>query len=264
MAERTGYLVETVGSYCSVKPVSTSSKSKSAGRGARRPSESFSPKSQKALCRMMAALEPSPGSLNMTLTAPGSGPGAAVTAWQFKAKAKLLTDDIRKRYPGMYGPWRIEAQKRGAPHLHYRLSGCFGLWADYKRGWLSKLWSKQFDGAPGTQHEAVGFGVWMEPCRDADASGVYLTGEMAKTHQILQGRVGRHWGLVGRKNARWRDVKSVILPVELGDVLLDLISELNREGMKIARSAWDRWRARKWVLHPEPQDLVGFVLDTPF
>lgn len=86
----------------------------------------FSRQSRKRLLDKFARLNPvsvrgsrSVG-LFLTLTYPGEYPSPI----EAKRDLDVFLKRVRRRFPGASGVWRLEFQKRGAPHFHIILFGC--------------------------------------------------------------------------------------------------------------------------------------------
>ncbi len=112
----------------------------------------------------------------VTLTLPGDWLAVAPTGEAFKS----LVNRLRKRFDRawgchMSGPWKLEFQRRGAPHLHILTVPPVGV--DSISGlpfaeWLSKTWadvvSSSNEPDRGHEHDPVG-GCGCKPGRPADA-----------------------------------------------------------------------------------------------
>ena len=142
--------------------------------------------------------------------------------------------------------WRLEVQpKRGAPHFH--LVGAFPCDLRTVRLAIQAAWK-------------VAVGEWWVPEMDGvcvDVSYVrssgkvasYLCKELGKTMQVMCGLgAGRCWGIIGRKLIRFGLPVIRRLDGRAYFRLRMQISELNRQGMGIAKEKWDAWRGRSWVI----------------
>lgn len=90
------------------------------GGGKRRAISGFSKNSRRRLLRLIGTIDQSVTlPLFVTLTYPAEFPTARKSKEHLKAFFRLL----RKYYPDASGIWKLEAQKRGAPHYHLLLWG---------------------------------------------------------------------------------------------------------------------------------------------
>jgi len=60
------------------------------------------------------------------------------TARQSKAHLEAFRRVLERKFPELWGVWRLEEQRRGAPHYHFLLGGVswVSLW------WLRKVWGR--------------------------------------------------------------------------------------------------------------------------
>jgi len=156
----------------------------------------FSKASRRRLMKQMARLN-AERAIFITLTYPESFPGPK----QAKNDLRAFLERLRRRYPESSAIWRLEFQKRGAPHFHLILFGvrwfpfvtCRAWWANIiaehvgdtlpfvrveairSRRRLTYYVSKYAAKVPAEQSEAALFN-----------NGAYL-------------HVGRHWGVFNRK-----------------------------------------------------------------
>lgn len=168
--------------------------------------------------------------LFVTLTYPGSWPGA----WQrWKRDIDALGKRLKRQYPGVSFVWRLEYQRRGAPHFHLLLFGVPFIPHD----WLARAWYAVVDsGDP--KHLLAGVEV-RRVKRFRSVIG-YASKYLAKVKDEDSGRTdGRVWGIVGREN----------LPIEIvcvevaARVWYDLRRTLRKRVEKRTGKPW--YHARK-------------------
>lgn len=94
-------------------------KSKNPGGGLRGAITEFSAQSRKRLLEKMARLQVRDVAKFITLTYGQAWPSAQ----QAKAHLRAFLERIRRRWPKASAIWRIEYQKRGAPHFHLIVFG---------------------------------------------------------------------------------------------------------------------------------------------
>lgn len=165
----------------------------------------FSPSSRLRLLRWLASVNRSKITttpLFITLTYPATWPEDAT---RVKRDIDAFGKAFMRRYPGGCFLWKVEAQKRGAPHYH-----CLVFNVGYvSHAWAAKTWNRIVGGGPdhlkaGTEVRRVrswrGVMAYASKYFSKQSGGVELTG------------IGRHWGIVGRDN----------LPVELVTLVASL------------------------------------------
>ena len=165
----------------------------------------FSPSSRLRLLRWLASLNRSKITttpLFITLTYPATWPEDPA---RVKRDIDAFGKAFMRRYPAGCFLWKVEAQKRGAPHYH-----CLVFNVGYvSHQWAAATWNRIVAGGPdhlkaGTEVRRVrswrGVMAYASKYFSKQSGGVELTG------------IGRHWGIVGRAN----------LPVELVTLVASL------------------------------------------
>lgn len=101
---------------------------------------------------------------------------------------------ILRRYSGAFGIWKLEFQKRGAPHFHLILLGVGFL----PSKWLADSWYR-IVGSGDPKHRQAGTSV--ERARSWRGIAAYLSKYIGKNvGPIPAGYKGRFWGVLGRDN----------------------------------------------------------------
>lgn len=169
----------------------------------------FSKASRRRLLRFLHMIdrERSGTPLFVTLTYPREWPGDP-RRWKRDLHAWL--DRLRRSMPGVWCVWRLEPQRRGAPHYHLLLFGVARLSID----WLSLTWY-QVVGSGDERHLRAGTQVqqvdsWRRVIRYA---AKYLAKETSDLPVGWQGGVGRWWGVHQRRIA-----PREVMQVQLADV----------------------------------------------
>jgi hypothetical protein len=161
-------------------PLSCSTRGKVAG---------FSRKSRKRLFDLLASIPHDvlqPGVLFVTLTYPSEFPTDHQTyKSHLRAFFKRLYRKIGREVPIL---WRLEFQKRGAPHFHLVVFGLRRV--DLK--WLSASWYEIVDSGD-TSHLLAGTNVKF--VLDKRAILWYVSKYMAKEMISMVGITGRVWGI---------------------------------------------------------------------
>lgn len=107
---------------------------------------------------------------------------------------------FRREYPNAAFIWRLEFQRRGAPHFHLLAFGVGCGVVEYRR-WVAKTW---FDvvGSGDTKHLEAGTSVEipLSVYNVAKYTTKMIAGELSKDRQATAENVGRWWGMVGAEN----------------------------------------------------------------
>lgn len=134
----------------------------------------------------------------VTLTYPEDYPESSR---EWKRDLEVFGKRLRRMRPNAWWYWKLEPQRRGAPHFHLLT---FGL-QDVDRGALKTAWQEtiQSEGRnPWT------YGCWVQPMLDWRQAGRYASKYCAK---IVEGvewdHPGRYWGIMGRANRREQVVR---------------------------------------------------------
>jgi hypothetical protein len=154
----------------------------------------FSRKSQMTFRKLLASIIIGFLPLFVTLTYPA--------AWDYdwkrwKRDLERLFERIAYRWPAASLVWKLEFQKRGAPHFHCFL---FGLYSkrerhDFKE-FISEAWF-EIVGSEDEKHKRAG--TRCEDIRSRAGVMSYSVGYASKKNQTLVGEhVGRYWGVMGR------------------------------------------------------------------
>lgn len=129
-------------------------------------------------------------------------------------------------HPSYSAVWRLEPQKRGAPHYHLLLYGGFLDWK-----WLARSWA-ECTGDTSPEHLAAGTKV--EKLRSAKGAAFYASKYMAKS--VLEelpdywSRPGRWWGVHNRANLPFAPERSVTLSKLQRDQLMSFFrSQVERK-----------------------------------
>lgn len=179
------------GSLCKV--------SKPMGYGGRRGSPhrrgivlGFSAGARRRLMRKIAMLRVDVRPLFVTMTYPGE---FASDPKQWKVDLDDLAQRFRRAYPEGAFIWRLEPQKRGAPHFHLLVYGV-SLDADLA-GWWRDAWYTVV--GSGDERHLV-HGVELEAIRSARGVRSYVSKYIAKKQVALAAEVDDEidWSLVGR------------------------------------------------------------------
>jgi len=159
------------------------------GGGRRGRVKGFSKGSRRRLMRLFASLNQriSPP-IFITLTYPAEWPEEP---WVWKRHLDTFCKRVLRRWPRAAIIWRLEFQRRGAPHFHLLVFNVRFI----PKEWLSSAWNEVVRG--GREHRAAGTRV--ERVRSWKGVFSYVSKYMAKVEEV-DGYTGRVWGVYGRRN----------------------------------------------------------------
>jgi hypothetical protein len=137
------------------------------------------------------------------------------TRW--KRHLKIFSQRFLRRWPSAGFIWKLEFQKRGAPHFHPFVWGL----TDDQFGdfilWISAVWNEVVQGD--ANHFAAGTSV--ERMRSISAAVRYVSSYASKTDQTLSGqKVGRYWRVVGEANIPWGQAETLTLDQDAAKFIL--------------------------------------------
>lgn len=193
----------------------------------------FSYKSRQRLMRKIAMIDARAAGLPvfLTLTYPEEWPGS----WEeWKRHVHHFIVCMVQKYPGVWGVWKMEFQKRGAPHFHFMLWGlpkiegtkhtregktCWRVLPGISRpedlevfNWINSTWYR-IVGSEDPKHLAAGINV--EPVQSWRGVTSYVSKYLGKTEGgefVPCEFTGRFWGVVQRK--KWAKSE---LEIDIGE-----------------------------------------------
>lgn len=163
----------------------------------------FSQKSRKRLLDLLHMIEFENVSL-VTLTYPKEYP----TDWKaHKAHLRAMRARLERKFGKLRVVWRLEFQKRGAPHYHLVIFDAPFLDAQY----LSKVWAKVTK-SDDANHAKIGVDVKRASVKEGGRVLSYVCKYVAKIFSdptsVVHARTGRIWG-------RWNIEKPVPISIAL-------------------------------------------------
>jgi hypothetical protein len=162
--------------------------------------------------------------LFLTLTYPREYPADDVAKRHLDTFAKRIS----RKWPNAAFVWRIEAQKRGAPHFHLLVYGVEFV----PKAWLSRVWY-EIVGSKDDRHLRAGTQVAY--CHTIRQVLHYASKYAAKEEQGVRPIEGRQWGVKGRKNL---PIHLVVLSLSLQDwfsIKRSMTSRMSKSNPRIAR-----------------------------
>jgi len=222
------------------------------GGGVRGSITGFSPASRKRMIEYLAKMRNFKKPLFVTLTYP--------SVWnsdpqRWKSDLDAFFKRLNRIAPQCYGLWRIEPQKRGAPHYHILLTNHVGTVSRFIK-WVALAWY-QIVASGDEKHLKAGTRV--EKLFNRQHAMKYVSKYVAKTADgerqfttpdgtVVQA-VGKHWGVFNRAAA------DVAQSAEYSLSPLELV-ELRRLMSRWLKSRGSRYAKKLKHQHPK----VGFVV----
>jgi len=173
------------------------------GGGKRGTIKTFSRASYRRLKKLVLSLESQP-TLFITLTYPEDFPSARLSKKHIDNFGKAL----KRYFPVAWDIWKLEPQKRGAPHFHLLVGGCsLKTKKDFDsfKNWLSKTWFR-IVGSGDEKHlkagtQVVNLEYLEQQGNNIDYVLIYLSKYFSKIFESVEGwdSPGRFWGIHNRK-----------------------------------------------------------------
>lgn len=167
----------------------------------------FSKASRRRIQRKLAKLDKNQIPVFVTLTYPSEWPE---DPQEWKRHLKNFIHRLAYKYPNACGVWKLEPQKRGAPHYHLMI---WGVSYDDLFMFVKKKWY-QVVGSGDINHLKAGTRV--EKIRSWRGVMSYVSKYIAKMTEPGEGweNVGRYWGVFMRDNMPWSEVEIFEIPQE--------------------------------------------------
>lgn len=174
--------------------------------------------------------------LFVALTYPSQYPTASAT----KAHLDVMVKRLRRRHKGVAGWWKLEPQRRGAPHYHLLLilpAGC-DLWAE--RRWCSQAW---FDVVGSGDEKHLKAGTRVDQVQNWKGVDLYLAKYVAKPVSVDEvdptwSHPGKWWGVINRKGLPI-DIQSAAVTPEGVPVMLRVARHCRRwYESRVSRFCW--------------------------
>ena len=174
------------------------------GGGQRGGIATFSKNSRRRLMRTIAQVEKIELPIFVTLTYPGEFPG---NPKEWKRHLKNFVKRLNYKFSGSSGIWKLEPQKRGAPHYHLMIWGVsyFDLISYVPLAWYKVV------GSDDIRH--LHAGTRVEKVRSWRGVMGYASKYLGKEVENLPGweAVGRYWGVFARSSVPWARLVTVDL-----------------------------------------------------
>lgn len=198
----------------------------------------------------------------VTVTYPSEWPEES-TEW--KKHLQIFFKRLDREFPGCALIWRLEPQKRGAPHFHMAVWGAGRIMTSEGKQWLSRQW---FEVVGSGDEKHLRAGTSVEPVETWEKWISYVSKYMAKVgdksrKQVFDYDVGRYWGVRNKKRLQV-DIEILEVSVEkfirIRRVLKKMMNaEKRRRGLPVRKFRHNLDVPGLWcMLRPETAgDLVA-------
>lgn len=189
--------------------------------------KTFTPSARRRLMRLVAMTRREMVPVFVTLTYPGTFDSSPE---RWKRDLHLFAVKFTRKFPKASFVWKLEFQRRGAPHYHLLV---WGVTYAELLPWVGPVWYKVV-GSGDERHLHAGTRVeWLRSYRGAIA---YASKYLAKVTQETIQNVGRWWGVVNRACLPWAEL--VVCPVD-DKTAKDIIRYFKKfAGVQNRRQAW--------------------------
>lgn len=176
----------------------------------------FSKNSRRRLMRSLAKTMKKDFPIFITLTYPEEFPGSPE---EWKRHLKNFLSRMSYKFPGCSGFWKLEPQKRGAPHYHLLIWG-----ADFLKlfCWVPEAWYKVVKSGDEKHLRA---GTSVQRVRTWRGVMSYASKYLGKNIDKMPGweHVGRYWGIFSRKQVPWAKTEFAELNYKQATKMLRLL-----------------------------------------
>lgn len=166
----------------------------------------FSRQSKKRLLNTLATIDRKEKPLFVTATYPSEFP---ITAEVWKQDLENVYKRMARKFPGVSFIWKLEPQKRGAPHFHLLV---WGVSLSKMRGFFFRAWYEVV-GSGDEKHLHAGTEVdEVKTWRGVMAYAAKYMGKMFDKPELKQlgwEEPGRFWGMKGRKHLPLVEVREI-------------------------------------------------------
>lgn len=217
------------------------------GGGKRGKVQGFSPASRRRLLYTFGKIQRAKMPVMVTLTYPAEFP---TDSQVWKNHLRRWWQRLKRRIPGAGAVWKLEPQKRGAPHYHLLVWGLEGVPLGEMKAYISKSWFQVV--ASGDKKHLLA-GTRVEPVRDhrgvMSYAGKYL-GKVEEEDIPGWQEPGRFWGIKSAECIPWAELVSYPVTMTEAVKLLRLIRRAmkckrgNLPGLTMLSSNPDFWNER--------------------
>lgn len=227
-APKASVSIYKTGSALTVRRRIYSGASKGGPGGPRENIRSFSRASRRRLLRKVAQLDRSVLPVFATLTYPLEY-SPDPTEWKRHLNS-VWAKRLRRQYPNAAYIWRLEFQRRGAPHFHLILYGATGSIEEFRQ-WLSLSW---YETVQSGDEKHLRAGTNAKQTRSSAGTVGYMAKELGKTSQAslsddYPDGVGRWWGVKFGGSLPWSPLEHKTI----SDADADRIIRLMRRHAKL-------------------------------
>lgn len=165
------------------------------GGGCRSVVSGFSASSRRRLMQQLAKVRRDAVPIFLTLTYPNEWP---LSPQEWKRHLHNFRRRFVRAYPQVSMIWKLEPQRRGAPHFHLFVFGIDTIEVGFRQ-WLSETWY-QVVASGDEKHLRAGTRVeYLRNIRGAFSYAAKYMGKAVENREEWE-RPGRFWGVYGRDN----------------------------------------------------------------
>jgi hypothetical protein len=174
------------------------------------------------------------------------------TVAETKKHLRAFFKRLQRVYPNVAVMWKLEPQKRGAPHYHLVGLGVRKI----DKHWLSRAWYEVV-GSGDIKH--LHSGTQRKNIKDYNGVCAYLSSYLAKSkNKLTDGSPGRFWGVMGPIERYYGDKVVFDMP---GEAAVDMYRVLDKRRLALARRPvgkgyTDRWR--RWQIIKARKRRAGY------
>lgn len=194
---------------------------KGRGGGVRGSISTFTRGSRRRLMQKIAKTKKVILPVFVTLTYPAEFPAASC---EWKRHIDVFSKRLERAFPKVGYFWKLEPQKRGAPHYHLIVWGA--LYVDLL-GWVGRNWYEVV-GSGDEKHLRAGTRV--EKVRSWQGVLAYAAKYLGKVLDLPDNwdHPGRFWGVRGAENIPWADVSRRVVNYKQAVIIIRLFRRLAR------------------------------------
>jgi len=152
----------------------------------------------------------------------------------WKNHLNQFSTELRKKYPSARGLWKLEFQRRGAPHFHFCLwfplvdEELKEIFSQTFRDWASNVWLRIIKQE---EIENLLYGVCVEVARNSTHVLIYMGGHFFKANQDRKDlETGRSWGFIRKQEIEFDEHKSTVTEKQFFKIRRSLINFLKSKG----------------------------------
>lgn len=227
------------------------------GGGLRSEITEFSASSQKRFFMFLGQITDWKDCLFVTLTYPGM---YSTNPADWKRDLQTFRRWLDHRFDGLAVVWRLEAQRRGAPHYHLLVWGAPELMYKGVQKEARAAWYRIVDSGDGRHLRR---GLHCDRIRHRLAAAKYLAKELGKKLSCFGCPVGRYWGVWWKDRISWAPWERVEVEKKEWEEMRSRLADEQSRDMKVPREKWREGFTRLWRASMEPYRFFSMEHEAP-